>query len=201
MATSETAVSIIERKIENDRINVSFPEVKGLNDLQAQGKVNEKIRDSVYKMIWNEGFEKEPQFLAEGNYQITLNQGYVISMVVELTFCLPDSPGVQKKVKSFTFDLKTGELYKFEDLFKRDSEFIERINKMIKRQIIERNIPLLKKFKSIEKDEKFYLTPEAVVVYYPANEYTPLEFGMLQFAVSIGEMRDIVYGKGPLGKV
>jgi hypothetical protein len=198
MSTSENIAAITERKIENDRVHVTFPVVNGLNDLQIQNKVNEKIRDSIYKMIWNEGFEKEPQSLVEGSYQIALNNGSVISMVLNLTFCLPDNSDLQNKVKSYTFDLRTGELYKFEDLFKRDSGYVERINKMIKQQIIERNIPLLKKFKSIEKDEKFYLTPEAVVVYYPVNEYTPAEFGVLEFAVNIGEVRDIVYSKGPL---
>ena len=200
MAAPENMFTITERKIENERVNATFPQVKGLADLQVQSKVNEKIQDTVYKMIWNESFEKEVQ-LVEGNYQITLNRGNIISMFIEMAFFLPDNSMTQKKAKSFTFNMKTGDVFKFEDLFKDDTDYVERINKMIKRQIIEGNIPLVKKFKTIEKDEKFYLTPDAVVVYYPANEYTPPECGMLKFTVNIEDVRDLVYSRGPLGRV
>ncbi|MGE5583138.1 MAG: DUF3298 domain-containing protein [Bacillota bacterium] len=198
MITLETAVIVSDRKIQNERMNIIFPVIQRVPDPHAQNKINEKIQDTVYKMIWNEGFEKESQFSAEGNYRITLNQNRVLSLVLEFTILLPDPPELQTRLKSFTFNLKTGDVYKFSDLFKYSSNFQERLAKLIKRQIIERNLVLNKKFKDIDSDEKFYLSPDAVVIYYQAGEYAP---GVVEFAINLDELKDLIFNKGPLAKI
>jgi hypothetical protein len=198
MSSSEYPVVIVERKIENPRIHINYPEVQGLPNQEVQRKINEKIKDVVYKMIWDQGFEKDPQLAITGNSQVTLNQQQVLSIVFSLHFSVTETSVALSKVKSLTFNLQTGYVYKFEDLFKYNCDYITRINKVIKRQIVERNIPLIKKFKTIESDQKFYLSDDVLVIYFPHNEYTPESFGVLEFEIPDKELRDLVYEKGPL---
>jgi Protein of unknown function (DUF3298) len=198
MSYKENPLIIIERKIDNPRIQVKYPEVQGLLDSETQRKINEKIQDVVYKTIWNQGFEKDHRLTVKGSSLVTLNQRQVLSILFKLHFSVAETSTALSKVKSLTFNLQTGNIYKFEELFKHDSDYRSRIHKMVKRQIVERNIPLLKKFKSIENDQKFYLSVDALVIYFPHNEYTPESFDILEFKIPYGFLQDIAYEKGPL---
>jgi predicted secreted protein len=194
-------VSILERKIENPRILVKYPEFRGFKNQELQRKINEKIQDVVYKVIWSQGFEKDPQLLVKGISQITLNRGGILSIVFRLNFLTNETTTAFFKVKALTFDLRNGYVYKFEDLFKSNSNYVSQINKLIKRQIVERNIPLLKKFKTIEQGQRFYLSADSLVIYFPSNEYTPNSFGILEFVIPYTDLKDIAYQKGPLVKM
>lgn len=194
-------VSILERKIENQRIQVKYPEVQGLRNQELQTKINEKIQDVIYRTIWNQGFEKDPLLVVEGNFQITLNRAGVLSIILRMRFETRETSDGFLKVKALTFNLQNGDVYKFKDLFKNDGDYITRINKIIKRQIVERDIPLLKKFKTIEREQRFYLTSDALVIYFPRNEYTPDYLGILEFMIPYEELKDLAYEKGPLVKM
>jgi inhibitor of cysteine peptidase len=191
-------VSIQERQIENGRIQMRYPEVRGLRSQELQRKVNEKIQDVIYKTIWSHGFEKDPELMITGNTQITLNRAGVLSIVFRLRFGSGETPAGFLKVKALTLDLRNGAVYKFEDLFKNDGAYIARINKIIQRQIMERDIPLVKKFKTIERNQRFYLTADSLIIYFPRHEYSGGSFGILEFAIPYPELRDLAYEKGPL---
>ncbi|HBE79583.1 MAG TPA: hypothetical protein DDW65_17675 [Firmicutes bacterium] len=194
-------VPLSERTIINPRIRMKFPAVQGFRNPELQQKINEKIQDTVYKTIWSQGFEKDPDLMIEGNTQIALNRSGVLSVVLQMHFGnSPQTVGFLK-IKALTFNLKNGYIYKFEDLFKTDEDYLTRINKIIKRQIVERDIPLQKKFKTVERDQKFYLTADSLVIYFSHNEYTPGNFGILEFVIPYQELKDIAYEKGPLVKM
>ena len=194
-------VSIIERKIENTRIQMKFPEIQGLRNSEIQRRINDKIQDTVYKTIWNQGFDKDTAIIITGNTQISLNRAGILSIVLRMRFKGGLITTGYLKIKALTFNLQNGEVYKFEDLFKNGSDYIERINKIVKRQIVEQDILLLKKFKSIERDQRFYLSTDALIVYFPHSEYTSDNFGILEFAIPYQEIRDLAYEKGPLPKM
>jgi Predicted secreted protein len=191
-------VALLERQIENARIRMKYPELQGFRNQELQRKINEKIQDAVYKTIWNQGFERDPRLSVAGNTQTALNKAGVLSLVLRMRFGISETATEFLKVKALTFDLQNGDVYKFEDLFKNDSDYITRINKIIKRQIVERDIPLLKKFKTVERDQRFYLTADSLTVFFPSNEYTAENFGTLEFAIPYSLLGDLAYEKGPL---
>lgn len=191
-------VPILERKIENGRIQMKFPEIQGLRDQDIQTKINEKIRDTVYKTIWNHGFDKEPGLYVTGNTQITLNRSGFLSIVMRISFENKAYSTRFLKIKALTINLQNGTIYKFEDLFRNDRDYLTRLNKIIKRQIVEQDIPLFKKFKTVEREQKYYLTANSLVIYFPHNEYMAEHHGILEFAVPYSELKDLAYEKGPL---
>jgi predicted secreted protein len=194
-------VPLSERTIINPRIRMKYPEVRGFRNPELQQKINEKIQDTVYKTIWSQGFEKDPDLMIEGNTQIALNRSGVLSVVLQMHFGNSRQTVGFLKIKTLTFNLQNGYVYRFEDLFKTDEDYLTRINKIIKRQIVERDIPLQKKFKTVERDQKFYLTTDSLVIYCSHNEYTPVNFGILEFVIPYQELKDIAYEKGPLVKM
>ena len=191
-------VPILERRIENARIQMTYPEIQGLGDLDLQTKMNEKIRDTVYKTIWNHGFDKDPGLFVTGNTQVTLNKAGILSMVMRMSFENKAYSTRFLKIKALTVNLQNGTIYKFEDLFKNNRDYVARLNKIIKRQIVEQAIPVLKKFHTVERDQRFYLTSNSLVIYFPHHEYTPIHLGILEFTIPYAELRDLAYEKGPL---
>jgi predicted secreted protein len=191
-------VSILERRIENGRIQMKYPEIQGLTNQELQIKINEKIKDTVYKTIWNHGFDKDPELFVTGDTQITLNRAGIVSMVLRMNFGERGSRDSFLKVKALTLNLQNGTLYKFPDLFKNDQDYLSRLNKIIRRLIVEKDIPLLKKFKTVDRDQKFYLTADSLVVFFPRSEFTPDHLGILEFTIPFADLRDLAYEKGPL---
>lgn len=59
---------------------------------------------------------------------------------------------------------------------------------------------MIKKFKTIDDDQKYYLTQNSLVLFFPANEYTPDSLGILEFSIAFNDLRDLAYEKGPLAK-
>lgn len=59
--------------------------------------------------------------------------------------------------KSLTFDTKTGKTYALKDLFKSNSDYVSELSKMVKKQIKDRDIPIINSFSKISKDQDFYM--------------------------------------------
>lgn len=90
---------------------------------------------------------------------------------------------------SHTFNLKTGQVYTLKDLFDGD-DYVAIINREIKKQIREKRLAeaLFEPFQSIKANQDFYLTNNALVVYFQLYEYFPYAFGIPEFKISTGHL-------------
>ncbi|HYE12633.1 MAG TPA: DUF3298 and DUF4163 domain-containing protein, partial [Patescibacteria group bacterium] len=175
------------------KLTLQYPELKGLENADVQNKLN-----SLFARLAAEakarGYEIE-QYIGQDeitrhikaevyfDYQVKYNQNDMLSVAV-LDYQYSGGAHGGTVQSSYTFDLKTGREYEIKDLFKEGSDYISMISSEVKKQMEEREMTvLLAPFNSINVDQDFYLSNNAVVVYFQQYEYLPYSYGIPEFAV------------------
>ena len=112
-----------------------------------------------------------------------LNQKGILSVKFNVyTFRWHAANGLDVQ-KSITVNLETGKVYQLNNLFKPNSGYRRVLTKLIQKQIEEKEIPLLEEIKSIPDNQEFYMTKDALVIYFQEIEYTPHYIGIPEFAI------------------
>lgn len=175
------------------KLTLQYPELKGLDNAKVQDKLN-ALFARLAKEARDRGYEIEKDILQEQiangikaevyfNYQVKYNQKGLLSIVFLDYQYSGGAHGITVQ-SSYTFDLKTGTEYEIKDFFKDGSDYISMINSEVKKQMEERGMTvLLTPFNSIKADQDFYLSNNAIVVYFQAYEYLPYVYGIPEFAV------------------
>ena len=102
--------------------------------------------------------------------------------------------------RSVTANLRTGEIYTLADLFESD-DYVEVFSRFVAQQIEEDDAPTLVDFETIAPDQDFYLTKDAVVLYFQLYELYPYAWGFPEFAIPYSEIRSIIKEGGPISEL
>lgn len=214
-SVKENAVSIktINEASENDIIKIilQYPQIDGLADQTVQDDINSNLK-KMAEDAKNEGLKnaKERQeAIASGytgspnkyetyfDYRLKYNQNGLLS-VVFLDYQYTGGAHGLTVQSSHTFNLKTGEEYKLKDLVQNDADYVALINSTVKNEIDERVkqglLPeySIAPFETIREDQDFYLSNNAVVVYFQQYEYFPYAAGIQEFPVEFSAFKDML---------
>lgn len=192
---------ITDIKIQNGNINITYPKVDGLKHKSVAKKINTIIRNEVYRLLKYQGYEQDKTKEFLGGYEVKLNLRGTLSIILENYAYEKDKSSGKTIRKVINIGLKDARIYRLGDLLNRKKRYISTIDEEIKMQIIKRNIPLTKEFHTVGKDPQFYLTEEALVVYFDINEYTSPDYKFLEFEIPYVQIEDIVSNKGPIIKL
>ncbi|MBZ4645343.1 MAG: hypothetical protein PWR27_2037 [Petroclostridium sp.] len=193
----EITAQIIERRIRRRGLDISYPQIAGLKDSEIQDKINGLIVDQVQQLVYDQIRNASE---IKGGYKVKLNQKGILSLVLEQYSYATGAAHGTTQMKSVTVDLETAKVYELKDLFDPNSNYIERINRTIKKEIREKNIPLLVDFQGIKDNQRFYLTEKDIVLYYQLYEYTPYAYGIPEFNISFASISDTFAANGPLAR-
>lgn len=175
------------------KLTLQYPELSGLDNTEVQERLN-SLFAGLAKEAWARGHEIEkgiiPEQTANGikaevyfNYRVKYNQKGLLSVVFSDYQYSGGAHGITVQ-SSYTFDLKTGKEYKLKDLFKESTDYISVINGEVKKQMEEKDTTvLLTPFVSIKDDQDFYLSNNAIVVYFQQYEYFPYAYGIPEFYI------------------
>jgi hypothetical protein len=181
---------------------VFYPRVIKMQNPALEHLINTSIVDQTQQLI-NLQVNQSPSTVVEmlGTYEVKNNQRDVLSLAFSnYTYHYQAAHGMTY-IKSLTFDFKQGKLLQLKDLFKPDSDYINRISSLIKTQIAERDIPLLEEFTTIQPDQDFYIADKTLVIYFQLYDLTPYVFGFPMFPLSVYDLQDIIVEDGPLGRL
>jgi hypothetical protein len=199
MSNKEVTAVITENKIKNECTDVIYPQVAGLKNENVQIKINQLISKQVLDLIPKEGCQVYQTI--KGIYKVELNKNGILSIKLDVyTFRKHAANGLDVQ-KSITVNLETGKIYQIYDLFKRNSNYRAVITRMIKEQIKERDLPLIKEFKVIGDNESFYLTNNALVVYFQEIEFTPHYVGIPEFTIPFSQIKNLINQEGPIARL
>ncbi|MEW9123395.1 MAG: DUF3298 and DUF4163 domain-containing protein [Thermotaleaceae bacterium] len=189
---------VLEKKISQGPLKLSFPQIIGLKNSLVEQKINELLKEKSYGLI--EKQKKENQNLVEilGEYQVKLNKKGLLSIYFTNYAIWEKAAHGLTLADSLTVDLDTGQVYELNDFFKPNSDYISRINQMIKQQIQDRNIPLITDFKTIAPEQSFFLNDQGIVIYFQLYKYTPYYLGIPQFIIPYKLTVDLMAPAGPL---
>ena len=181
------------------KLTLQYPEITGLQDTDVQNKLNslfaelaaesEKAGRELEKNLGQDELTRNIKTETYFNYQIKCDRDSLLSIVFS-DYQYGGGAHGNTVQSSYTFDLDTGNVYKLSDLFS-GSSYISTINSAIKKQIEERGMTAtLAPFETIKADQDFYLSNNAVVVYFQAYEYWPYSFGIPEFSVDFPLLKE-----------
>lgn len=198
-----TIIEQVINKYENvPSVDIRYPKVIALQNKDVQDKINKDILDTVYNLIDLQKIDDNVEELY-GNYDVTLNEKFLVSILFDNFVYWKNSIHGLTILKSITSDLETGKKYELEDLFIENSNYKERINKIIKRQIKGQEIEryLLRDFETINENQDFYLTDNCLVIYFQLYEYTSYAYGFPKFCINYNDLLDIINPEGPIPRL
>ena len=200
MMDKKFPVCISTMKLVMPRLEVYYPVVSGLHNLNVQRKINNNILSLAYQMIKDQGYYENPQTTMTGYYEIKTNERGILSLSLT-NYAFSGGAHGMTIMKSLTFNIETGKMYSLGDLFKSGSDYVNVLSEIIKKQIKERDIPTIEEFDQIRPNQDFYIADKALVVYFQLYKLAPYVYGFPQFPISVYEIQDIIKEDGPLGEM
>jgi hypothetical protein len=205
---------------------VEYPQVRGLSDTRVESKINEYIKEKLLtsdKAIAECDRDNAPDSVQsqessvkeEVDYQVSFNAKDILSIEYERTNFFTGSIYGQP-AQGITVNVKTGKVYDYRDLFKQESNYVSKMNKLIYEKLKSSNakgsdIELSKEeaesianqFKSDSKlssknerkEYSFSLRGNKLVI---LDLFDAHALRAVQVGVKLSEIKDLVNSKGPL---
>jgi hypothetical protein len=99
-------------------------------------------------------------------------------------------------VYTVTVNAKDGSIYKLKDFFEPGVSWEADLNGILKKDIDElakeSEIPPIEVFKSINKEQEFYLSKEGLVLYWQEARYFPRYVGPLVITIKYSDLRGLL---------
>lgn len=160
-------MDINKKRLRLRKISVFYPSISGSNK-DVVTNINNSIMNSEVELL-------KIQFLKNGKarldklfetYEIMLNQEGMLSIFFSVYTHAQKTDFGTKAYSSLTLNTQTGKIYNFNDIFDPNTDYMNFINK-IAEDCTGRRI-------SIDKNQKYYLTPDDLVLYYDINGLTKI---------------------------
>ncbi|MFY9312210.1 MAG: DUF3298 domain-containing protein [Tepidanaerobacteraceae bacterium] len=191
MVHNQPPVMIKTRYLKKERLDVEYPSIEGLFNKNAEHYINSVLISIVNTLIEQTDYFQNPMTEVTGRYYIRTNNKGLLGISVEMYWFSGGAHGMTV-LKSVTFNVTTGRIYRLQDLFKESSDYVKRLTDIIKRQIQERDIPVIVDFTSIKPDQDFYIENRTLVIYFQLYELTPYAYGFPTFIIPTQEIDDIL---------
>ena len=189
---------VIEKKYKpNKDYLVYYPEIAGMSDPRIQQQVNQRLREmSLVKPVEP---DEQLDYSYTGDFLIAFYQGQLL--VLELTgynFPFGAAHGMPTKVYAHV-DLVTGQFYQLPDLFKPNSDYVKVLSNIIAEQIKtnpEYSYVFPDSYKGIQPNQPFYVTADALHIYFEPYEIAPYAAGFPTFRIPFTEIESIINREG-----
>ena len=171
-------------------IDFCYPVVEGLGDHAVEQKINQQIIGLMYRMI-AELQQPDLSMRVSGSFESKTNQRNVLSLTL---WALGDFGGAHPMtyIRSLNIDGMTGTDYPLGTNFKPGSNYVDILSDLIRKQIRERNIPLLEEFRGIRPDQDYYVADNVLIIYFQLYEISPYAAGFPYFPIPLYQIEDII---------
>ena len=200
----ENKIEVSEQVIKNDykylKEDIKIPQLKSDLFKERADLINSNIKNDILPKVAdaektakeyfdNTGNVVIPTFPFEiiSNYIVNLNNAKLISIYNDYYEYLGGAHGNTIRT-SYTGDKQNVRLLILQDLFTKDSNYKDIINKEIVRQInLEPDIYFNsgKDFKGIKDNQDYYLNGENLIIYYQLYEIAPYVAGIREFKIPL----------------
>lgn len=181
---NEDVIELINNKIYDDIL-------KYKNIVSSDSKEYEK---EYNKLVTEQEKPFKYKYEAYSDYQVTYNKNNLISIPINFYEFTGGAHGLGT-LKSYNYNLETGEELKLKDIFKEGVEYKEIVNKFIKNKI-EKDKDLYFQgeggFKGIGDNQEFYIDDEGIIIYFQRYEIAPYYVGIPKFKISFDEFKDVL---------
>lgn len=188
---------VVEKKYVPDiGVKIYYPEIQGLKDRKVEKSINEEL----YKLFVTETMKG----LKENKEKTTLNLQYNVRrsndlLIVQKSgyYFMQGAAHGMPIEETYHIDLYTGKIYSLKDLFKPNSNYVEKLTNIVKKQMGKSQNEgtktyLLDDFKSIREDQNFVLFKDYIQLYFYPYEVASYAEGFAKFSIPYEEINDIL---------
>lgn len=193
---------IVDKKISEKNkyltIDVTIPQINGLNNKEVEKVINKKILDFTnmwindVRQIADEYYGSpnivEPRFPYElMSKYIIKSQNKILSFYIDYYQFTGGAHGITNRV-NYNIDINTGKELLLKDLFLDGYEYKKIINSEIEKQIAKNpDIYFIGKegFNGINEKQRYFIDGENIVLYFGQYEIAPYVAGIPEFKIPI----------------
>lgn len=189
---------LISMKLKSKQYNllIKYPQVVDMRNIELQNKINALLKSQSgidYKGQVEEIFRQD--------YDVMLNKGGIMSILNNSYMYMNGAAHGMSMRSAINIDMTDGRLYALKDLFRPGEDYKNKLNTIIKKKLLEDNLPLLREFTGINDKQEYYLMDNELVIYYQLYDYTPYAYGFLEFYIPFESISDSIDKKGPMGRI
>lgn len=180
-------VSISPESYTTENVSDTYPSVFGLKNKIVQGRINLLLKKE--SMI---GGQRDRRYLSF--YQIAYKHGDVIDFVFTTLLTPKSATGdIPSPIrKSLIVNLKTGDTYSWNDLFRTNSDYFRKLDQVV---TAENTNQTQGKSLEINQTNQFYLTPKGIIVSFPSETFINR---VSSFLISFQSVDYLINKNGPL---
>jgi hypothetical protein len=192
---------VIEKKfLEGRTINVNYPVVQGLKNEDAEDIINEKLYKYFTSSYGNEEKLKSSDYIYyRTNYKINkVNDLLIIEQASEFIDDENRIPHTFGQI--YNINLRNGDFYELEDLFKKDSEYVRILSDMLRGQMEDKiasgtGMYDLEGWEEIRKNQDFIAQMKTIDIYLKPGEIISYSEKFPKFTIEQTDIEDILdYG-------
>lgn len=191
-------------------INVTLPVINGLSDVAFQEELNnlivsraEKLKEEIKALALECAQEAKEnnyeirRFQIYTEYELKTDNDEILSFTVT-NYTYTGGANGNTEVDYYNIDKKANKIIRLADMFVEGSDYIERINKEIKKQIEIRSQEYgyffegELGFQTIKEDQGFYIKDDSIVICFAKYEIAAGAMGIPEFAISMDSLKDIL---------
>lgn len=175
-------------------------------NIQINDKVNEKIKKDVlnfYEVSFKEAqsflenFQlDESDFFADASFEIKKNTPSMISILVKYHKYSGGAHAYYEYVP-YNIDLRNGNNFSLKEIFKKEVDYKQIIDKEIEKQIKElgkndKDLYKIYDFYGIKENQKFYIEDGKIIIYFDLYDIAPYAMGIPEFPIVIENIKNII---------
>lgn len=190
------AVVVEKKHVPDIGVKIYYPEIQGLKDRKVEKTINEKL----YSLFVTDTMKG----LKENKEKTTLNLQYSVRRSNDLLiiqksgyYFMQGAAHGMPIEETYHIDLYTGKFYSLKDLFKPNSNYVEKLTDIVKKQMKKSQSEgtgtyFLDDFKSIREDQNFVLFKDYIQLYFYPYEVASYAEGFTKFSIPYEEISDIL---------
>jgi hypothetical protein len=178
---------------------VYYPQIGGMENEEIEKRVNAILKQK--SKVEHVPFHTQLDYSYFGNFSVTFFKKNLLVLQLE-GYNFPFGAAHGMPYRTYVhIDLKTGRIYELKDLFKRESNYVKIISDMIEKQIKEEEeqgsaFYFLDQYKGIQPDQPFYVTEDALAIYFEPYEIAAYAAGFPTFIIPYKEIMEIINKDG-----
>lgn len=178
---------------------VYFPQLEGMQSKNSQKRVNDVLKEK--SKVISIPSDVQLDYSYYGDFSVSFFKDDLLVIKLE-GYHYPFGAAHGMPYQAFVhIDLSTGMIYELEDLFKRNSDYVEVLSEMIKNQIEEEEKQgftyyFPDQYQGIKPEQPFYVTEDGLAIYFEPYEIAAFAAGFPTFNISYDELMEIIEVNG-----
>ncbi|MDE5413574.1 WG repeat-containing protein [Alkalihalobacterium chitinilyticum] len=174
---------------------VYYPQIEGMKNIERQSEINQLLKEKSNVKEIPSNVQLDYSYTGDFAIEFYRKNLLVIKLsAYEYPFGAAHGMPSQEFVH---INLQTGELYELQDLFKKDADYVSVLSEIIGNQIEEQQQQEFSYFfpqayKGIKPDQPFYITEDALAIYFQPYEIAAFAAGFPTFKIPYDDIIEII---------